>query len=294
MSDEPEPRDVLAQPWLSILVPSYNRPEGVSRLLSSLSALRGRADVEFAVHDDSTDDSAAQRIASACARFGGVLHRRNVPPLGAPRNWNGLLSAARGRYLMLLHHDEEIAASTDLPALLQAMKSPQAPTAWLLSCYVVHRPGERPREHFPAGWAASLIRRHPAYLLRRNVIGPPSALILRSDRYGPFDERLRWLVDMEAYYRLLRGLESVRAWPSGGVISHRDARNAITALLAPDLKRIEAQERQLLWSIHGGLPGVSWQLGPAAGHRIWRLVESLLWRALRAVLRLTGMFRPQG
>lgn len=273
-------------PWLSILIPTYNQPFGVKRIFDSLQSLRGRNDVELIVSDDSTEDSKADQIGTQCAEFGQVRYQRNQPPQGAVPNWNKLLDQARGRYLILLHHDEAFAPDTDLPALMQALQAPNAPEASLLACYVVHRPGSPPRLHFPAGLAAAIARRHPSYLLRRNLFGPASALIIRSDCYCRFDERLRWRVDMEAYYRTLRRLRSLYVWPCGGVISHRDATNSITAKLSQQIQKINAVEHNLLAQKYAAIPGMRWLFDLSLIPRVTRALERTLWSGFRLMYRI--------
>lgn len=179
--------------WLSVLVPAFNQPAGIVRILRSLASVRGRGDIEILVSDDSTDDGAASRLAALCAAFDTAHYVRNKPALGAVPNWNALLDRARGRYCLLLHHDEEIEGTASMPALIDALKVPDAPDAWILPCCVVDRPGALPRLHFPARLAAIAACRFPAYLMRRNLIGPPSALIVRREKYLHFDTRLHWL-----------------------------------------------------------------------------------------------------
>ena len=275
-----------AAPCLSVLIPTYNQTVGVARIFASLQPLRGCDGVEILVSDDSPNDGAAEQIAATCAEFGGVRYIRNQPALGAVPNWNRLLDLAVGRYCLLLHHDEEIAASTDLARLVSALRAPGAPDAWILACHVVREPGMSPQQHFPTAWAAWFARRCPTYLLRRNLIGPPSVLVVRRERYVRFDVRLRWLVDVDAYCRTFQHARDVRAWPSGGVISHRDVSNSVTAQLAPRLAQIEAAERELLADRHAAEPGLRWLFTPTGASRALRAGEAGVWLVFRVAYRL--------
>lgn len=279
------PASAPAVPVLSVLLPSYNQPDGVERILRRLEPLRGCVEVEVLVSDDSSEEPAASRILAACEAFGGVGHVRNRPGLGAVPNWNALLRRARGEFCWLLHHDEEPAADLDLRALLQSLSESSAADMWVLECHVVHVAGARPHLHFPARWAVAIVRRWPGYLLRRNLIGSPSNLIVRRRCYAAYDERLQWRVDVEAYVRMLKPQVRVRAWPGGGVISHRDRTNSITARLAANLRAVEAREHDLLQTVHGDRSGAGIWLRPGGVASMSRSLEAIGWTTFRSVYR---------
>lgn len=272
-------------PTLSVLLPTYNQPAGVERILRGLAAVRGRPELEILVSDDSSDDVAADRIRVVCEAFGGVRYTRNRPSLGAVPNWNALLRSASGEYAWLLHHDEEPAPDLDLPALLHALAQRGAADLFVLECRVAHQAGARPMLHFPARWAVAIVRRWPGYLLRRNLFGSPSTLIVRRRSYVRYDERLQWFVDVEAYLRILTSNGTIVAWPGAGVISHRDRTHSITASLASNLGAIESRERDLLRDVHGDCPSAVPWLGARARSRVARVFEAAGWAAFRSAYR---------
>lgn len=282
----------MTQPLLSVLIPAYNQPAGVERILARLAGLGAPGELEIRVSDDSTDEAAAERIAAALRALPAAQwhYRRNQPPLGAVRNWNALLAQARGRYLWLLHHDEEPDEAARLAPLLAALRRDSA-EVWILGCRVQHRPGARPRLHFPPHWAAAVLRRWPGYLLRRNLVGPPSALVVRDHAAVRYDESLAWLVDVEAYVRLLSSGARIAAWPQAGVLSRVDAVHSITASLQPALAA--TARRELAQVAAGVLARVArpWA-GTAWRARGLRAAESLLWAGWRAGQRL--FFRAEG
>jgi len=279
----------LTQPLLSVLIPAYNQPAGVERILARLHALGLPGEIELLVSDDSTEDTAAARIAAAvqalpAAHFAARQYQRNRPSLGAVPNWNALLAQARGRYVWLLHHDEEPDEARLLAPLLAELRRDTA-EVWILRCRVQHRVGEAPRLHFPPRWAAAVLRRWPGVLLHRNLIGPPSALIVRDHAVVRFDESLVWLVDVEAFVRLLVGGVRVAAWSQGGVMSRVDAANSITATLRPGLRA--TAERELAQVVTGAQ---ALRVRPWAGltlrSRLLRMAETMLWAGWRIGQRL--------
>lgn len=90
----------------------------------------------------------------------------------------------------------------------------------------------------------------PQYLFKRNVVGSPSCLIARRALYPRFDERLRWLVDVDVYYRLRI---ATGHWcvcdelKMGSTIGRKDS---ITASIKGELKTLDAQERIYLSHKH--------------------------------------------
>lgn len=291
----------MTQPLLSVLIPAYNQPAGVERILARLAALGAPGEVEMRVSDDSTDDAAATRIAAAVRAWSAAHlaacpacpvgnYQRNQPPLGAVRNWNALLALATGRYVWLLHHDEEPDAAAALAPLLAELRQDTA-DFWILRCHVQRQPGASPWLHFPPRRAAALLRRWPGYLLRRNLIGPPSALIVRDRAVVRYDETLVWLVDVEAYVRMLASGVRLGAWPQAGVLSHVDGVNSITASLRPELATTARRE---LDQVAGGV--LHAQAEPWAARTLrfslLRATETLLWAGWRAGQRLFDRAGP--
>ena len=265
-------------PLLSILIPAFNHPAGVARIFEQLRPMRGWAELEIIIFDDSSDDAAAASISVSCASFPNALYRRNSPPLGAVANWNWLLDAARGHYSWLLHHDEAPADGAALARTVRQLARSDAADVWILACHVQHRPGARARLHFPPRWSAALLQRWPAYLLRRNIIGSPSALVVRSAVYARFNPGLAWLVDVEAYIRCLQAAHSVAAWRGPGVMSTLDDTASITATLRPQLAATAKRERA--WLKQGDAGCSVWLATglPAAALRGLELLAWMTWR----------------
>jgi len=285
----------VTAPLLSVLIPAYNQPAGVERLLAGVCVMAGHAApgaVEVLVSDDSTDDVAAQRIEAACTATPvqpAVRYRRQVPSLGAVPNWNHLLDQARGRYVWLLHHDEEPDAPEVLAVLLAELGQPECPDVFLLRCRVQHRPGSVPRLHFPPAWAAFMLGRWPGYLLRRNVIGPPSALWIKRSVAVHYNPALVWLVDVEAYVRLRAGAGRVQAWSRAGVLSRVQAELSITASLGRRREQIARYERLHIAQAGGAsstAAGAGFWLSDGFLTALPKALETLLWWAWRVGQRL--------
>jgi glycosyltransferase involved in cell wall biosynthesis len=274
------------KPILSILVPCYNQSDGVARIFDRLTALRGCSDIEIFVSDDSSKDSEARLIRESCDIFGSVSYVRNVPPLQAVPNWNALLSRAQGEFCWLLHHDDAPSSQFDFEALLCSLKHPKAADVLVMECRVVHTPGARALLHFPVSWTIAIAKRWPEYLLRRNLVGSPSNLIVRNRCYPRFDDRLKWRVDVEAYVRLLRSSVQIRRWRQGWVDSYKDRTNSITAQLIPNLPTVERYERSLLATASGACQHSSIWLDEGLAGLASQMLEKFVWNIFRAVYRV--------
>ncbi len=190
------------QPLLSILIPARNFASGVRRIVVPLLA-EGRSDIEILVHDDSSDDSVGAAMHALAGAPPCLNYVRNSPALGAVPNWNSLLRSARGRYVILIHHDDFPLSERFAADLLDELEKSAWPDALILS-RVIYDVGRQKVIHDICNPLRRFIVNHlPAYLLRRNPIGPPSVLVVRRDRFEGYDPALQWLVDVEAYFRFL-------------------------------------------------------------------------------------------
>lgn len=271
---------------LSILIPAYNAPAGVQRCLVQLGDLLARSDVEVLIGDDSTQDESAAAIRRLCESFAPTTYSRNEPPLGAAQNWNALLRRATGTYCVVLHHDEFPRDSTVFAAVLQEIEQPTPPDVIVLGCLIQSRPVARLRRHCPWSFVRRVIESEQHYLFRRNLIGAPSAVIVRRDLYQPYDERLRWLVDVDFYYRLFRSTPRVKCLQGSDIVSALHPTASITASMRPELKSVRRVELALISNKYASDPKILWLAGTSATQRALRFFEAAAWLSFRLTQRL--------
>lgn len=233
--------DQKTDPVLSILIPAYNYADGVRRIVKPL-LFEGRTDIEIVVHDDSTDDSVEAAITELAASHSYLRYTRNVPAKGAVGNWNGLLQNAQGRYVLLIHHDDFPLSENFASELLGELERKSWPDALFLSCLaldVVRKDIDICICNALRGYVA---RHWPSYLLRRNVLGPPSVLVVRREIFEGYDPKLKWLVDVEAYIRFLTKRSWHLAFSRLMMVSSTGMSNAISTLLKTGLKEVKGAE----------------------------------------------------
>lgn len=181
----------------SIVIPAYDQ---LSLLQQAVASVLQQAwtDYELIVSDDSTNDDIRQYINSVGDnRIRYIRHQRGA---SAADNWNEGLQQAAGQYLILLHHDERMQS----PAYLQHLSHLLPQYDVVVSSVEVSVNGKPKPRRFPK-WMRSFFVQHPALLFFMNTIGPCACLCFRCEQRQPFDTRLRWLVDVEWYYRMLKG-----------------------------------------------------------------------------------------
>lgn len=189
-------------PRVSVCIPAYNQTEYLKTSIESL--LRQRfEDYEVVVTDDSESELVEQLLAQY--DFGSRLrYQRNFPRLGSPRNWNAAVLNARGEYIKILHHDDwfpDDGALEDFVGLLDRNEN----AALAFSAASVFR-ADRTflRTHRAKPDELEALIGLPETLYFGNVIGAPSATIYRRGTGIEYDERLKWLVDIDFYIRVLR------------------------------------------------------------------------------------------
>jgi glycosyltransferase involved in cell wall biosynthesis len=201
---------------LSILIPAYNNRSGLLRVLN---AVLGGDDVnlsvlEIIVGDDSSSPllspSEVDGYRSLCENF---CYLFNSPSNGAVPNWNSLILRARGDYYWLCHHDDyydrSIASLQDILNLLSSRKISVLvfPVFKILTSL---RSGQffYAQRHTPPRCIVSSFFLHPSLFFFVNTLGPPSALIIKSDIPILYDEALCWYVDVLFYYNLFSVVNS--------------------------------------------------------------------------------------
>lgn len=182
-------------PKVSILIPAYNQPENLRHLLQTISRQTYK-DFEVIITDDSP--VSLYRVVEQFPDL-GIIYWWNAGTLGTPANWNHLLDLAHGTYIKFMHHDDWFRYTYSLEKFVQALDDhPCIDFCFSASnAYDEHR--NFMHHHTPD---ISKLVLGTDELLSGNIIGGPSATIWRRNDLW-FDERMKWLVDMEFYLQML-------------------------------------------------------------------------------------------
>ncbi|MBR4730481.1 MAG: glycosyltransferase family 2 protein [Prevotella sp.] len=184
----------------TIVIPAYNQLSLLRRALESVLRQEG-TDYDIIISDDSSDDKIERYVQQLGNR--DIHYVRHQQGKRAAYNWNDGLQMATGQYLILMHHDEEMAGSDYLKCVQQQMEQGADIT---ISTVCVN--GQKKRQHGNR-WLKEYVCNHPALLFLLNVIGPCACLTFRRELLQTFNTDLIWLVDVEWYYRMLNGRKPV-------------------------------------------------------------------------------------
>jgi glycosyltransferase involved in cell wall biosynthesis len=268
------------RPRLSVLLPAFSYPEGIKRILSSF-AYPYRGQIEILVFDDSPNDDVADAVTELGSGDGLITYRHNRPSLGATGNWNALLDSAQGEYCLLMHHDEYPLSTGFWSDLLKLLDSANGIDLVIMDCILQNPESRGSRRHLPMWLRRYIVQRHADYLLRRNVIGPVSSIVFRRAVAPRFDEKLKWFVDVDFYYQIIRRSDSIQFAPHIQIGSLPGRAGSITRQLGKSVKRIASEEGRYLASKHR----LRLERNPA------NLAADLFWYLFRAVQRVFQAFR---
>lgn len=182
-------------PKVSICIPSYREPEFLEEAIRSCLIQRYR-DFEVIVSDDTPGECVEAVVARFAAQDRRVRYCRNPGPHGAAANSNHAASQARGGWLKFLHHDDALVGEGALELFMANIDKGD----FLFSpCHWVQ--GETRGIYRISSESYAELRCDPVRKLGGggNVIGAPSAIMVRREKFAPFDESMVWLFDVYSY-----------------------------------------------------------------------------------------------
>jgi glycosyltransferase involved in cell wall biosynthesis len=159
-------------------------------------------DFEVIVTDDSENDEVWEALFE-WKDDQRLIYKRNTQNLGSPENWNAAMKLARSNLIKFLHHDDWFAESYSLERFVYVMEAdPNIDLAFCASNGCTEN-GELISINKPSIDRIEMIRSKPWRLQIQNIVGAPSATIFRKRDGFIFDRNLRWVVDIDAYLRIL-------------------------------------------------------------------------------------------
>jgi len=190
----------MNKPILSICLPSYNYPEGTSRIFKFLS-LYDKDDIEIIIADNSTNNKVRELYKELKFKK-NMVYKHNFPILPPVHNWNYSISLANGKYLLLLHHDEYFTLK-DFNKLMIEIKKNEDYDVFITNTILFDRKRNKYFNHLPIFLKNFLISYFKPYIYLKNFIGPTSCLIIKKKLFTNFKETLVWTVDQDWYKRVI-------------------------------------------------------------------------------------------
>lgn len=230
---------------VSICIPAYKQVNFLRATLQSV-ATQDFQDYELIVSDDSPDDSVRDLLAEFS--FGDRLtYVHNSPALGSPENWNAAIRLAKGELVKILHHDDHFTAADSLRGFVRLLDEHPDADFGFAATRVEDVNSGLVRIHRPTQVQLQDLRDDPAALFLGNCIGAPSATICRRSLALEYDRRMKWLVDVEYYYRALMHNARFAYSPEPLIGTPTNASHQVTEICRDDAT-IELTEAMLLFS----------------------------------------------
>lgn len=209
-------------PEFSVVIPAFNSLELFREAFGSAIAQRD-VPAEIVVTDDSTDGQIRAFLGPLLSQQVRYFH--HDPPLGAVKNWNYGISQARGKYILLLHHDEKLPDPDHLKQCQACFEDHDADV--VVTNISVYAGGVARSQKVVSALKRLIITRAPSLLFAANLVGPTACVVFRRAQLAPFNDELNWLVDIDWYVRLMSN-KNVRYLPGLAVESSFGHQHQIT------------------------------------------------------------------
>jgi glycosyltransferase involved in cell wall biosynthesis len=187
-------------PFISICIPAFERKEYLTRLLNSIEIQNFRR-FEVIITDDSPGKELGELVENHPLRP-MIRYFENRQTLGSPENWNEGLRNARANWIKIMHDDDWFSGPDSLGLFAEVIKKGRA--SFYFSAYTNIYPNGHSKNVSLKLSHLHSINRVPEILFAANRIGPPSSVIFKMDGTILFDNRMKWLVDIDFYIRYLK------------------------------------------------------------------------------------------
>lgn len=185
---------------ISICIPTYNQVVYLERTLESIF-IQKNVDFEVIITDDSSSNQVFDLVQKFLFNGKKIHYFKNNEQLGAPQNWNYSISKAKGEYIKIMHHDEWFNSDSSLSQLLQKVEVNSKCIVFSASVSVY----KGQTSYFNSSdELIALFNKEPERIILGNYIGSPSAILFHKDIKIEFDVKLKWLVDIDFYVRMIK------------------------------------------------------------------------------------------
>lgn len=189
---------MLAKPLLSVVIPTYNYAGVLPRAVESVLS-QATPEVELWVVDDGSSDDTPAVFANLSQRYGTALQGVRQDNAGPSAARNKGVQLARGRHVLLLDADDELAPDV-LPGLCELLRAQPDVGLWLAG-HVAVQPEGRERAHRASSVPDDVFLRLKGYLLDKQIaLGHGACVFLRElllER--PYPEQLRHSEDIPVF-----------------------------------------------------------------------------------------------
>ncbi len=190
---------------VSICIPAYNNPDGIQKLLDSIS-IQTFTDYEICISEDVRDESDSTKTKDIVDLFKkehpeieDVFYKTHKSTKRPGDNWNNSLDMASGEYIKMMLHDDWFTDNTSLECFVNMVKEGYDfafSGTWQISEDMRYK-------RYTTDEEITVFENDAEALIKAQTIGAPSAVIFRNRNFR-FSPNLKWLIDMDMYIRCLR------------------------------------------------------------------------------------------
>ena len=225
---------------ISVLIPTFNQTASFTKIVSIYSK---HPKVKIIVSDDSSEPNIQEKIKNFCIKR-EILYFKG-PQSNAIKNWNFLLEKVNTPFFILNHHDD---CPNNLAFLDHLDKNNTGILLLPCTSYVSNKKfmkvsSRHQKIHI------NLFRYFPNVLINLFIAPTASVVINKKLSFNKFNERLKWYVDNEWYYRLIKDCRDKKlnfSFFSESRIISNQTQKSITFKIKNDLERIKIYEKDLL------------------------------------------------
>lgn len=261
----------IESPLISIVIPTWNRPALVARLVGLINAADAGEDLEIVVVDnDSTQENWTQLQKVASMHINVRLYRNSVN-IGMTPNWNKAIDYARGRWIGFMCDDDMFK-----PDSIKRVRQLISTASW--PCLILQNSSIKlDREWIEPGVVAA----------NRVALPPASGQFWHrevTEKLGAFDERVKYCPDAEFWLRVAYHYPVLLVRDYLVIPYQHDTNYMWEAFRSPDFLE------QVTLSIR---LSSQWLLGEKASDRklVQYQIDDGIWETLRTVLNNTFLKR---
>lgn len=190
----------MAQPFISICIPTYKRADLLKKLLDSILAQSFR-NYEVLINDNSPDDSVKDLVAGYNSLL-PVAYEKNEPAVSATENCNKVMSRAAAPWIKIMHDDDWFADDDALQLFADAAEQSGKDFIFCASNQVYLETGKTEPEYLDEE-RKKMLDDSFFSLVYLNVIGHPSVVMHKKDVQLQYDKQFNWVLDIDFYLRYL-------------------------------------------------------------------------------------------
>ncbi len=179
----------VESPYISIVIPTWNRPASVARLVERINESDNTDDLEIVIVDNGSEQGNWTKLQRICSGNKNVRLYRNSTNIGMTPNWNKAIEKARGVWIGFMC-DDDILKPESLNRVRKWISESPSPSLILQNSSI-----NLEYEWLKPGIEAA----------KRVALPPASGQFWHreiTEELGGFDERIKYCPDAEFWLRL--------------------------------------------------------------------------------------------